>query len=409
MATTAPTRYLTLDAIRGIAVMGIVLMNIFFFSMPGAAYFNPRAWGGMAMADLAAWATGFVVIEDKMRGLFAALFGASALLVIDRAHSRKANGIAAHYRRMAWLLLFGLLHGILIASNDILRLYALVGLLLPLFVRASARTLAICAAGLIGLHFTAFGYVTSNWLALYFDTAADAQALAVPERLFGFDEVAIDAQLALYRGDYPAQLGDRLDNPLAPVFGLLLLLPQTLGSMLIGAALLRSGFFTGAWSTVRLRRWGIVCFAIASPPLVLLAAWSFASDFAAVVVGGNALVWSAPFDAIMTIGWAALLVLLIERFGQSAPVARLAAAGRVAFTNYVGTSIVLATIFYGFGFGLYGAIGRIEAYLFVFAIWALMLLWSRPWLERFRYGPLEWLWRSLARWRIEPMRGKAAA
>ncbi|MFN2258969.1 MAG: DUF418 domain-containing protein, partial [Parasphingopyxis sp.] len=81
---------------------------------------------------------------------------------------------------------------------------------------------------------------------------------------------------------------------------------------------------------------------------------------------------------------------------------------RAAFTNYLGTSIVMTTIFYGYGLGLYGEVGRIELYLFVLGAWALMLLWSKPWLDRFRFGPLEWLWRSLARMELQPMRKQRA-
>jgi uncharacterized protein len=85
-------------------------------------------------------------------------------------------------------------------------------------------------------------------------------------------------------------------------------------------------------------------------------------------------------------------------------VERIAAAGRVAFTNYLGTSILMTLLFYGYGFGLYGALSRIELWVVVIATWAVMLLWSKPWLERFSYGPLEWLWRSLSRGRAEQMR-----
>ena len=90
-------------------------------------------------------------------------------------------------------------------------------------------------------------------------------------------------------------------------------------------------------------------------------------------------------------------------------VQRIAAAGRAAFTNYLGTSLVAVTVFYGFGFGLYGHLSRIEAWLLAPAVWTVMLLWSKPWLDRFNYGPFEWLWRSLARWRLQPMRKPALA
>ena len=119
---------------------------------------------------------------------------------------------------------------------------------------------------------------------------------------------------------------------------------------------------------------------------------------------GAALVWSTPFDFVMTVGWAAIIMLLIKTAASPALRARLAATGRMAFTNYLATSAVMTTIFYGYGLALFGSVPRAALYLFCFAMWAAMLLWSKPWLARFEYGPLEWLWRSLSRWQRQPMR-----
>src|SRR3546814_11868070 len=106
----------------------------------------------------------------------------------------------------------------------------------------------------------------------------------------------------------------------------------------------------------------------------------------------------------MTVGWAALSMLLIRTRASASVRVRLAAAGRMAFTNYLTTSIVMTSIFYGYGLGLFGSVGRAALYLFCLGMWAAMLLWSKPWLDRFHYGPFEWLWRSLARAQRQPMR-----
>jgi uncharacterized protein len=111
---------------------------------------------------------------------------------------------------------------------------------------------------------------------------------------------------------------------------------------------------------------------------------------------------TVPLRPLMVAGTAALIILLSRRGG--ALVERIAAAGRAAFTNYLGTSILMTTLFYGYGTGLYGSLSRAELWIPVVAAWALMLWWSKPWLDRFRYGPLEWLWRSLSRWDVQPMR-----
>jgi uncharacterized protein len=104
---------------------------------------------------------------------------------------------------------------------------------------------------------------------------------------------------------------------------------------------------------------------------------------------------------------ACLIILATRKDG--ALVDRIAAAGRMAFSNYLGTSLVMTALFYGWGLGLYGKLGRMELLMVVVAGWALMLLWSKPWLARFRYGPLEWAWRSLTNWRMEPLRRIATA
>jgi uncharacterized protein len=107
---------------------------------------------------------------------------------------------------------------------------------------------------------------------------------------------------------------------------------------------------------------------------------------------------------MLTVGYAAGLILIIGHFKGHPMIARVAATGRAAFSNYLGTSIIMTTIFYGYGFGLFGDVSRAGLWGFVVVAWAIMLLWSKPWLTKFHYGPLEWLWRSLARGKMQPMR-----
>jgi uncharacterized protein len=116
---------------------------------------------------------------------------------------------------------------------------------------------------------------------------------------------------------------------------------------------------------------------------------------------------TVPFRPLMILATAASIILLARPGGTLTE--RIAAAGRVAFTNYLGTSILLTTLFYGYGLGLFGKLGRAELWVVVIAMWALMLAWSKPWLDRYRYGPFEWLWRSLARWQWQPLRRTDAA
>jgi uncharacterized protein len=177
-----------------------------------------------------------------------------------------------------------------------------------------------------------------------------------------------------------------------------------MGLMLLGMALFKSGMLTGEWGKTRYRKWAIACFLIGIPWLIGLAIYQVHSGFDILARVGGRRPMPTPFNIVMTVGWAALIMLLLRTVASSAVRARLAATGRMAFTNYIMTSVVMTTIFYGYGLGLFGSVSRSALYLFCFGMWAAMLLWSKPWLDRFHYGPFEWLWRSLARRRWQPMR-----
>ena len=411
-----PRRLVSLDAIRGVAVMGILAMNIVAFALPFPAYSNPAAGGPPGDLDLATWFFNFVFVDSKMRGMFSLLFGASTLLVIDSAAMAGRNSAGAHYSRMFWLALFGLAHFYLIWFGDILFLYAVCGLLLFLFRNLSVKALLLWS---LPFFLIAIGIPGSLWAML-----SMAQAGTLPaEAAVGMQEALRQMngemgpstplyaqETALYLGSYASILDHRTGEMGSdPLFFLGMFMWETMGLMLIGMALFKSRMLTGEWDIARYRKWAVVCFLIATPPLVALALYQMQSGYGAVSIFGASMALSIPFDILMTVGWTALIMLLIKSVASDAVRTRLAATGRMAFTNYLVTSIVMTTIFYGYGLGLFGSVGRAALYLFCFGMWAAMLLWSKPWLERFQYGPLEWLWRSLSRWQLQPIRKTAPA
>jgi len=400
------SRYITLDAMRGFAVMGILAMNIIGFSMPEWAYITPAAYGSETFADRIAWLLSFVFVDGKMRGLFSLLFGASIMLVIERAAVRGDNPARVHTLRMIWLALFGLLHFFFIWFGDILFLYAVVGMVAVIFRDWAAERLVtaalwIFAAGLVfwGLQFG--GLQLIQHLATQPDAAAIwvqqyREILASPE--FDYD---IAGQIALHRGSYWGIVSAKLANWSEP-FGLILMsIGETLPLMMLGMAMQKSGFITGAWAQLDYRRWAwrlIPCGVLLT---ALLALWMIKTQYDPITSLALFFLWGAIPRLLLTIGYAALLILLINHFQRRAIIARVAAVGRAALTNYLGTSIVMTSIFYGYGLGLFGAASRSGLWLFVIPAWIVMLLWSKPWLMRFHYGPLEWLWRSLARGRMQ--------
>ena len=174
--------------------------------------------------------------------------------------------------------------------------------------------------------------------------------------------------------------------------------------MLLGMALFKNGFLLGRWDNVRYRQWAIWGISGGAALSAIAAFGQYASGFNPIIVINTQISWMIFPRLLMTMGYAAGLILLVQRLAGSAMLARVVATGQAAFTNYLGTSIIMTTIFYGYGLGLYGYVSRAQLWLFVLGAWGLMLLWSEPWLRHFRYGPFEWLWRSLARMKVQQLR-----
>lgn len=405
-------RYATLDGLRGIAVMGILLMNVTGFALPQAAYLNPAAYGGTAPSDIAVWMANFVLVDGKMRALFSFLFGASMLLVFERAEDAGRSGAMVHFRRMASLLLMGLIHAYLIWDGDILVLYAIIGMVAFGFVGLGSRALVTIGIVLLVVQMLLLASLMQD-LADLRDAAARPHAAAAAVQAWRnvADEIgiptpaAIARTLAIYRGGYGGIVHERLTTGIAtPILQFVDVGAETLGLMLLGMAGLRSGFLTGAWRRPSYARVALATYGIGLPALALIAAGCMRSGFDEVGTVRAAELLAAPFRPIVMLGHASLALLWLGRRPADALTVRVVAAGRMAFSNYLGTSIAMTCLFYGYGGGLFGTIGRARLYLLVPLAWAAMLLWSKPWLDRYRYGPLEWLWRSLARGTPQMMR-----
>ena len=400
-----PERYVTLDVIRGFAVLGILAMNIVGMGMPAFAYVDPTYFGGASGADLWAWALAYALADGKMRMLFTMLFGASLAVITDRAE----HPAQTHYSRMFWLLVFGMLHAWCVWYGDILTEYAVVGALLFPMRRWPPAALFTAAAALLLFQ------LGTSLLALQHDAAlriaAEAPAAAEAARTAWADRLAqlapppgtIAAELAGYRGGIADAFAARA--PMTLVMQTILLpvsLPETIAFAAAGLALYRTGFLTGAWRTAIYRTF-MGAAGLALLAYVPLVGWVVRANWSheALTMADQISLVLRPFVAL---GYASALILLVQSGALARLVARMAAAGRMAFTNYLGTSLVATTIFNGYGFGLYGHLGRAQLYWIVLLIWVLILAWSKPWLARYRYGPFEWLWRSLARGELQPMR-----
>ncbi len=404
----------TLDFIRGVAVLGILATNILNYAQLPGAHRWLKLIGEPALADKLLWAANYLFVDGKLRGLFAMLFGAGLVLFMDRARAKGASARWLQMRRLFWLGLFGLFHYYVLFEGDILFHYALLGLVAMWLVRLPAKWLL--AAGL--LLYAADSIPASIELGAWARDEARILALRAdnPERIGYLAEQAefvAEAQAEgriLATGSLPEIVRYRVEHfGFAPFFDVVFMIQDSFACMLFGAAFYRLGFFSGGWDRRKLIRWGTAGIALSALLCLPLIAWVWRADFPRAL---NMFVFYGPSHAIrlpMILGYAAVLVAMTPAWAPTALGRRLSAAGRMAFTNYIGASAVMAVIFQGWGLALYGQFMRPGMELFVLLGWALMLIVSPWWLARFRYGPLEWLWRCLTYGRLFANRKAAVA
>lgn len=369
-------RNVTLDFVRGVAILGILLLNISAFGLPKAAYLNP-AWSGSAsLSDAWTWALLDLLAQVKFLTLFALLFGAGLQLLLPR-------GKRWIQSRLTLLALLGFIHGLFFWDGDILLAYALVGLVSWRMVREAHHVKSLFNTGVV-LYLT--GIAVLVLLGMISGTAAnrswapDAANLQYEQywKLHGGMEAVSN------RAD---MLSDNL-LALGAQYGW-----QLAGMMLMGAALMRSGWLKGQFSLRHYRRTGalLVAAGMAVNLPAIFAQWYLARDYrwcAFLLQAPREL--SAPLQAI---GYAALAWGYWPQLCRFRLVGAIACVGRMALTNYLLQTLICTTLFYHLG--LFMRFDRLQLLAFVPPIWAVNLLVSSLWLRRFRQGPVEWLWRQL--------------
>lgn len=407
----AAERLVSLDFIRGVAVLGILFANITAFGQPYMAYFWPEALTEPATAgDKNVWLFQTIFIDHKFRGLFSLLFGAGIYLFMERAWTR-GSGRRLQLRRLAFLALFGLIHYFLIWRGDILTAYAVTGMIALAFVRWSAKTQLVTGLCLYVFGFLLMVLMMGGQLAMakipelagQADPAAIAQIEAAPRDAL----TSAAEEVELFReGSYPQIVEKVVTEDAGQLVTEVLLVPltETLALVLIGMALYRMGFFSGAFDRAKMRRWGWIGIVAGVLVTIPLALWPYRTgfDFFTTLFVFNAVgrIGQLP----MALGLAALLVLWAPSAAKGWLGSRFAAAGRMAFSNYLGTSIIMMFVFHGWALGLFGYLGRVELFGVVVVTWIAMLAWSKAWLAQFRYGPLEWLWRCLTYGKVFELR-----
>lgn len=431
MSTAAPVaraeRIASIDVLRGFALLGILLMNIQDFGLPGAAYGNPTLWGGADGANLGYWFANQVLFEGKMRAIFSMLFGAGFLVLASRAEARGLEAQAGladiYYRRTMWLLVFGLLHSYFIWWGDILFPYAVCGLFLYVLRNVQPRVLIGVGALMLSMDVPWTYSIAKETEEMKAKGEAAMAAEKSGKKLTWQQEEAkkkweekkkdllpdpqkIQKDVNEHRTGYWHFFGIRAGRVTAEApGGIFNWIPFDCGSMmLIGMGLFKLGVFTAALSTAQYLRIAAVGYGIGVPVLAYVAY---------VVIQQK---WDplAPFwwgwctyqfgRLAVALGHISVVMLICKHGWLSWLTRRLAAVGQTALSNYLLTSVLCTFFFNGYGLGRFGHLQRHQLLYVVAGMWSINLIVSPWWLARYRFGPMEWVWRSLTYMKKQPMR-----
>ena len=420
-------RISAMDTLRGVAVLGILLMNILGFAYPFVASFDPRAAGGVTGANLWIWAANTTLFEGKMRAIFSMLFGAGMLVLTSRLEQRGLGAQAAdvYYRRLLWLLVFGLIHAYFIWWGDILFFYSVLGLFLFPFRRLPARVLVTAGVvllligagrGLLGaldVRAVKAAAHAADTAAAAGQTLTDAQkdaqkAWAERVKQSAADPEALKRETDAYLGGYISGLRQRAGFLATghPKWLYHFFIFDIGGMMLVGIGLLKMNVFTARLSFRHYALLALFGYGV-GVPLASLAVWDdVTSGFDPVTVALGSVV-HAVARLPVALGHVAIVMMICKAGILRWITMPLSAVGQTAFSGYILTSIICTTIFYGYGFGQFGRLDRYQLYMIVVGVWLVLLIVSPLWLKRFRFGPLEWLWRSLTYVQRQPMSVRA--
>jgi uncharacterized protein len=414
----------SLDVIRGIALLGILLMNINGMGLP-FAYSDPTIAGGADGLNLKVWIANSMFFEGTMRGLFTLLFGAGVILLTSRLEKNDAGITTAdiYYRRILWLLLFGIINVyVLLWNGDILYPYAIFGLMLFPFRNANFKKLLLVAGILISI-------------GILWDISDYHNKLHIQKE--GTEIQVLKEKGNVLSKEQEKTLGEwekiKTKHTQEEVNKEIEKMHQSYFKVMM--AKVESNQFMQTWFPYRIWPWDILSFMLIGMAFFKLRIFHGERTrlfYLIMMITGylvglsvnyyeTRLVIDSNFDAVVmskadqtyqigrlftTMGHVGLFMLFIQsgilRFLQKS----LAAVGKMALSNYLTHSIVTSIIFYGDGFSMYGKLERFELYYIVAGIWIFQLIVSPIWLKHFLYGPAEWIWRSLTYQKMQAFRIK---
>jgi uncharacterized protein len=391
---------MALDALRGFAVLGILIMNIQSYSMIQAAYINPTAYGDLTGINRWVSVLSHLFADGKFMAIFSILFGAGVVLMTSRVEAKGRGSASLHYRRTFWLIVIGMIHAYLLWYGDILTAYGVCALLIFLFRKVSPKWLLVIgliSVSVSSLIYLFFGVSLPYWPAEGYQNVLQAWKPTAE---------IVSQEISSYQGSWLEQMTPRA--PAALMFQTFLFAIwvgwRAGGLMLVGMALFKWGLLTAQRSKRFYSTLAGIGFGLGLPLVIYgmarnyQASWSF--DYS-MFIGNQFNYWGS---ILIALGYIGVIMLICKSTYLRRISARFAAVGRMALTNYLMQTIICTTIFYGHGLGLFGQIERSGQILIVFGVWVFQL-WASPiWLRYFRFGPAEWIWRFLTYSRLQPVR-----
>ena len=391
-------RLQSLDLLRGIAILGILIMNIQSFAMPSSAYNNPLTFGDLSGFNKITWILSHLFADQKFMSIFSILFGAGIVLITEKKELDTGSSVKLHYTRNLILLLIGLLHAHLIWYGDILVAYALCSFIVYPLRKLSPRKLLITGLLIVsvpsilnGLFQFSLPYMPASELQdLRMDWAPTNELIEQEITAFSSSlssQIKINSQKALFLETF--------------VF-LILFLWRAGGLMLVGMALYKWGVLSAVRSRSFYLKSAFYSLTIGFPIVIYGMYMNFTMnwDFQySMFTGSQFNYWGSLFIAY---GYISLIMVFTQSDNYNTIKKRLASIGQMALTNYILHSFIGVLIFFGIGFGLFGQIDRSFQMLIVSIVCILQYLTSEKWLSSYKFGPLEWVWRSLTYGKKQP-------
>ncbi|KZL14076.1 DUF418 domain-containing protein [Pseudovibrio sp. Ad26] len=383
----------SLDILRGFAILGILIINITGYGLPYYTTTDTSYWQEMDSLNYWTWYGAFLLFGQKFLSLLSMLFGAGIIIFAYKAEHSGRNALNMHLTRMFWLGLLGFFHGIFFWYGDILLVYAMMAVVLWTFTRRKAKTLIVWSIVLLCL--PSIFYICLANLPALFSPADKASFLEMYKESQQSLSSANQQDLSALTGSFSERTAKLRETYFSLLIyeGPLFSYWKVASTMLLGMALLKTGFLSGHWST---RKYLLILLIALPSGLSLDLLWvaeiinkepvAYSSSMLSLIY----ILWASTFSAL---GYAALLIILIKSALLQKTMRILAIAGKLALTNYIAQSVIATTLFYHLR--LLGQYDYVELLGFVIMIWVIQITLSTYWLQRYHLGPLEWVWRCL--------------